>query len=114
MLIMCVSVFAGCSLVGRNDKNYYEATVATISYVDGTTENINKRDLITAFNSYGYNYVQNYNYTTKQAVQQTLETVINRRITIKAVENYYKNLGEDLLLGNETTYLYDETYNAIY
>ncbi len=114
MLIMCVSVFAGCSLVGRNDKNYYEATVATISYVDGTTENINKRDLITAFNSYGYNYVQNYNYTTKQAVEQTLETVINRRITIKAVENYYKNLGEDLLLGNETTYLYDETYNAIY
>lgn len=114
MLIMCVSVFAGCSLVGRNDKNYYEATVATISYVDGTTEDINKRDLITAFNSYGYNYVQNYNYTTEQAVKQTLETIINRRITIKAVEKYYKDRNEDLLLGSETTYLYDETYQAIY
>lgn len=113
---MCMSVFTGCSLVTRNDKNYYEATVATISYVDGNKENISKRELITAYNSYGYNYVNNYGYTKKQAVKQTLKTVIEKKLTIKAVGQYYldnPSQGE-MLNGNETTYVWDQTYEAIY
>ena len=116
VLVMCMSVFTGCSLVTRNDKNYYEATVATISYVDGNKENISKRELITAYNSYGYNYVNNYGYTKKQAVKQTLKTVIEKKLTIKAVEQYYldnPSQGE-MLNGNETTYVWDQTYEAIY
>ena len=116
VLVMCMSVFTGCSLVTRNDKNYYEATVATISYVDGNKENISKRELITAYNSYGYNYVDNYGYTKKQAVKQTLKTVIEKKLTIKAVEQYYldnPSQGE-MLNGNETTYVWDQTYEAIY
>lgn len=111
-----MSVFTGCSLVTRNDKNYYEATVATISYVDGSKENISKRELITAYNSYGYNYVNNYGYTKKQAVKQTLQTVIEKKLTIKAVEKYYiDNPSQgDMLTGNETTYIWDQTYEAIY
>lgn len=113
---MCMSVFTGCSLVTRNDKNYYEATVATISYVDGNKENISKRELITAYNSYGYNYVNNYGYTKKQAVKQTLKTVIEKKLTVKAVGQYYldnPSQGE-MLNGNETTYVWDQTYEAIY
>lgn len=113
---MCMSVFTGCSLVTRSDKNYYEATVATISYVDGSKENISKRELITAYNSYGYNYVNNYGYTKKQAVKQTLKTVIEKKLTIKAVGQYYldnPSQGE-MLNGNETTYVWDQTYEAIY
>lgn len=113
---MCMSVFTGCSLVTRSDKNYYEATVATISYVDGSKENISKRELITAYNSYGYNYVNNYGYTKKQAVKQTLKTVIEKKLTVKAVGRYYldnPSQGE-MLNGNETTYVWDQTYEAIY
>ncbi len=113
---MCMSVFTGCSLVTRSDKNYYEATVATISYVDGSKENISKRELITAYNSYGYNYVNNYGYTKKQAVKQTLKTVIEKKLTVKAVGQYYldnPSQGE-MLNGNETTYVWDQTYEAIY
>lgn len=113
---MCMSVFTGCSLVTRSDKNYYEATVATISYVDGSKENISKRELITAYNSYGYNYVNNYGYTKKQAVKQTLKTVIEKKLTVKAVGRYYldnPSQGE-ILNGNETTYVWDQTYEAIY
>lgn len=113
---MCMSVFTGCSLVTRSDKNYYEATVATVSYVDGSKENISKRELITAYNSYGYNYVNNYGYTKKQAVKQTLKTVIEKKLTIKAVGQYYldnPSQGE-MLNGNETTYVWDQTYEAIY
>lgn len=111
-----MSVFTGCSLVTRSDKNYYEATVATISYVDGSKENISKRELITAYNSYGYNYVNNYGYTKKQAVKQTLKTVIEKKLTVKAVGQYYldnPSQGE-MLNGNETTYVWDQTYEAIY
>lgn len=113
---MCLSVFTGCSLVTRNDKNYFEAVVATITYTDGEKENITKRDLISAYNSYGYNYVDNYGYTMEQAVMETLETIIDNRLTIKAVENYYEeNPSEgEMLNGNETTYLWDETYSALY
>lgn len=116
VLIMCMSVFTGCSLVGRNDKAYFEAVVATISYTTGEKENITKRDLISAYNSYGYNYVENYGYTKEKAVTETLETIINKRLTIKAVENYYEeNPSEGKILnGNETTYVWDETYNALY
>ena len=116
MVIMCLSVFTGCSLVTRNDKNYFEAVVATITYTDGEKENITKRDLISAYNSYGYNYVDNYGYTMEQAVNQTLETIIDNRLTIKAVENYYEeNPSEgEMLNGNETTYLWDTTYSSLY
>lgn len=116
VLIVCMSVFTGCSLVGRNDKAYFEAVVATITYTTGEKEDVTKRDLISAYNSYGYNYVNNYGYTKERAVQETLETIINKRLTIKAVENYYKDHPEEgkILNGNETTYVWDETYNAIY
>lgn len=116
MVIMCLSVFTGCSLVTRNDKNYFEAVVATITYTDGEKENITKRDLISAYNSYGYNYVDNYGYTMKQAIEETLETIIDNRLTIKAVENYYEeNPSEgEMLNGNETTYLWDTTYSSLY
>ena len=113
---MCLSVFTGCSLVTTNSRNYYEAVVATITYTDGETEDITKRDLISAYNSYGYNYVDNYGYTMEQAVMETLETIIDNRLTIKAVEEYYEaNPSEgEMLNGNETTYIWDETYNALY
>ena len=125
-LFMCVSVFAGCNLITRNDKKYYEAIVCTIDFKDGTKDEITKRELLMGYNSYGYNYVQNSGYTMQQAVEETLETIINQHITIKAVEEYYDNLNktngkvegdegfQPLLNANEKTYLWDITYDAVY
>lgn len=116
VLMVCMSIFTGCSLVTRNDQKYFEATVATITYTTGEKEKITKRELITAYNSYGYNYVDNYGYSKKEAIEQTLETIVDKKLTIKAVENYYKadvSRGE-MLNGNETTYLWDSTYEALY
>ena len=110
---MFFSVLTGCGLVSRNDKNYYEAIVATITYTDGTKDNITKRELLTAYSSYGYNYVQNYGYTTKKAIETTLESVIDSYITRRAVVDHYKNAHEDLFNDNETTYLWDKTYAAV-
>lgn len=115
-MVMCMSVFTGCSLIQRNDKKYFEAPVAVISYVDGEKETVTKRDVINGYNSYGYNYVDNYGYTKKQAVLETLETIIDQRITINAVKDYYEKnpSAGPLLNGNETTYIWDTTYEAIY
>lgn len=112
VMIMCMSVFTGCALWTRDDAKYYNTTVATINYVDGDRDLISRQELLTAFDSYGYNYVQNEDYTT--AIETTLETIINKRVTIKAVENYYAELGEEVLNENETTYLWDETLKALY
>jgi len=114
VMVLGFSFLTGCGLVTRNDKNYYEAIVATITYGDGTKDDITKRELITAYNSYGYNYVQNYGYTKKKAIETTLDTVIDNYLTRRAVVDYYKEKNEDLLNDNETTYLWDKTYDAIY
>ncbi len=111
---MCLTVLTGCSLWERNDKNYFEATVATISYKDGSEQKISKRELITAFNSYGYNYVQNYGQSMEEAVKTTLETIIEKYLTIKDVKDTYKANGEELFNDREKSYLWDSTFDAIY
>lgn len=114
MFMMCISVFAGCSLWERNDKSYFEATVATITYKDGSVDKISKRELITAFNSYGYNYVQNYGMKMEEAVKQTVESIIEKYLTIKDVRDRFKESGEELFNDREKSYLWDQTFDAIY
>ncbi len=123
VLCLCVSVFAGCSLVEIDEKSYQEAIVTTITYTDGEVDNIDKRELLLAYSSYGYNYNSdgsNYN----GAIDQTLSSVIDQHITIKAVKNYYKNLPENndeieendepLLNDNETSYLWEQTRSSLF
>ncbi len=114
MFMMCISVFAGCSLWERNDKSYFEATVATITYKDGSVDKISKRELITAFNSYGYNYVQNYGMKMEEAVKQTVESIIEKYLTIKDVRDRFEESGEELFNDREKSYLWDQTFDAIY
>lgn len=119
-LVMCASVLAGCNLFGTNWEQYYNEVVATINYdyvSGGTTHtesvNITKRELINAYNSYGYNYEQNYNYTREEAINMTLDTVINRKLMAKDVERTAEENGEPLFNDAEKTYLWEETYDAL-
>ena len=119
-LVMCASVLAGCNLFGRDLETYYNTVVAQINYEYSIgaenfsyVEDITKRDLINAYNSYGYNYTQN-GYSQEDAVEMTLDTLINRSLMITEVERYYKEAGQELLNDAEKTYLWEETYEAIY
>ena len=116
MLIMCLSVFAGCSLVTQNQAAYFNSIVGTITYTTGEKDNITKQELITAYNSYGYNYVENYGMSQKEAFEETLETIFDNHLTMRAVEIYYEEHHEEgkMLNDNETTYLWDQTYEALY
>ena len=119
-LVMCASVLAGCNLFGTNWEQYYNEVVATINYdyVSGgithtESVDITKRELINAYNSYGYNYEESYNYTREQAINMTLETVINRKLMAKYVERTAEDNGEPLFNDAEKTYLWEETYDAL-
>ena len=119
-LVMCASVLAGCNLFGTDWEKYYNEVVATINYdyVSGgithtESVDITKRELINAYNSYGYNYEESYDYTREQAINMTLETVINRKLMAKDVERTAEDNGEPLFNDAEKTYLWEETYDAL-
>ena len=117
-LIMCMSVLTGCNLFGTDIESYYNAVVATINYdytLNGQqytySEDITKRELIDAYNSYGYNYSQNYGYSMEDAIDMTLDNLINTKLMLTDVKNHF---GDDLFDDAETTYLWRETYYSFY
>ena len=120
-LLMCMTVLTGCNLFGTDLETYYNTVVATINYsygLNGETieesENVTKRELITAYNSYGQDYVNNYGYTQQEAIEATLDTILNRKLMIKDVEVDAKRNNVALFNERETSYLWQSTYDAFY
>ena len=120
-LLMCMTVLTGCNLFGTDLETYYNTVVATINYsyeLNGETieesENVTKRELITAYKSYGQDYVKNYGYTQQEAIETTLDTILNRKLMIKDVEVDAKRNNVALFNERETSYLWQSTYDAFY
>ncbi|MBP3431496.1 MAG: hypothetical protein J6K39_01400 [Clostridia bacterium] len=114
VLIMCVSVFTGCSLWERDDKAFYESVAGRVTYTDGQVDEITNRELIMAYRSYGYNYVDNYGYTVEQALEVTLGTVVDNKVKIKDVKECYEEKNEALFNDREKTYLWNTTFDSLY
>lgn len=108
-LCFCLSIFTGCDLFGTDQKAVAQSVVATISYSDGTSKDITRLELDMAYRSYGYNYSQDYS----QAMQMSLNSVIENKLLARIVEEYYKSNNIDLLDQHEKTYLWDQTYDAL-
>lgn len=116
-MLLCTSVLTGCSLVESNYDRFYNQVVATVENTKtGRKEEISKRDLMQGYQSYGYNYVQYYNYSQKDALNMTLELLENRKITIiTAEEDETLSIGKngEKLSVREKTYLYQQTIDAL-
>lgn len=112
-LVMCVSVFAGCTLVTTDMSRYYSQVVASLEYESGEKIEITKRDLSVAVANYSETY-QSYGLEGEEAVRQILESVINEKLVIRASENMAKeqNNGE-ILTTKEKTYLWELTFETI-
>lgn len=110
LLLMCTTVLAGCNLVSRDMTKYYNTEVARIESKENPNEyiSITKRDLITAYNSYGYYYESYYGQSRAQALRTTIDLLVNRKLTISMAEELYGDLSEA-----EKTYLWTETVNAL-
>lgn len=113
-LMLGVSLLAGCTLVTKDMAKYYNTVVASFSYEDGTTVDITKKELITAFGSYGYKYVQSYGMKKPETYKQTIERLIDSKLTVKSAEKDAKaKNGGEVLTTKEKTYLWNKTYDAI-
>ncbi len=115
MMLLCMSLFAGCSLVEPNYKDYYNQAVAVIEDKEtGEKIEISKKDLISAYQSYGYSYEQYYSYSREEALKETLNTLENRYITINVAERKFgidytgKGFSE-----KENTYLYQNVVDSL-
>ena len=107
-LVMCVSVFAGCTLVTTDMSRYYSQVVASLEYESGEKIEITKRDLSVAVANYSETY-QSYGLEGEEAVRQILESVINERLVIRASENMAKEQNN----GEIKTYLWELTFETI-
>lgn len=113
-LLTCVSLVAGCSLVTTDMSKYYSTPVASFTYEDGERVEVTKRELITAFNSYGYQYYQNYGMSLSEAYRYTIDAVINQKLVIKSAEETAAAAnGGEVLTTKQKTYLWETTYEAI-
>ena len=89
-LLICLGlsasfIFTGCSLVQRNTERYLNREVASLGEIS-----ISKQELISAYNSYGYQYTQYYGYTAEKALKTVIDNLINRKIVLNKAKESLK------------------------
>lgn len=108
-LLFCVTMFAGCSLIQLNPTKYYSQTVAQIVYDKNNKVNFTMKDLLEAYNNYGYQLQQNDStLSSEDALKQTAELMVQRYMLVKEIKN---QIGE--LTQGEKNVLMRETYEHI-
>lgn len=108
-LLFCVTMFAGCSLIQLNPTKYYSQTVAQIVYDKNNKVNFTMKDLLEAYNNYGYQLQQNNStLSSEDALKQTAELMVQRYMLVKEIKN---QIGE--LTQGEKNVLMRETYEHI-
>ena len=106
-LISFSFILTGCNLFPTNQANYLSAPIVTFQTAEGENIKIDKEDLITAFNSYGAELVNSYGYSIQDAIDATIEVLINREVMLLEAERTITFGNGDL---NE---IWDDAYDTI-
>ena len=78
------SAFVACDWITVNQDRDMQQVVASVQIDEGIeSENIYKRQLVSGYVSYAYQYVQYYGYTQARAYQTVLDNLVNNRIIIQ-------------------------------
>lgn len=111
IVAMSVTTFTACGLVSVNTERDMAQTVAVvdIDLAEGTAagtdtvdaEEIKKSEMISAFMSYGYMYVQSYGQTTEQVYQMILDNLVQNRIIIQGARRDLAKTYNDMLSSQE-------------
>lgn len=115
LLMVCMSLFAGCSLIEVDSNKYYNSIVAEVKNKEGeVVAKITSEELLNGYQTYGV-YQEYYSGMTRaEAVQETIKYLQNRKITLIEAEKKYdvdregKNL-EDL----EETYIWEQVASTL-
>lgn len=108
LLMSFAFLLSGCSLFPRNMSAYLNKSVCTITYENGNKQEITTEAFINAFNSYGYNLVQN-GTSYEDASEQTIEVLINRYVLL----NHAKSLESLELTTDDYKEIYDDVYTSL-
>ena len=110
LLLTSSFAFSGCSLVQRNVEKYLNRTVATAGEIE-----ISKQDLISAYNSTGYQYVQYQGYTTEKALKTTIDSLIDREILVrKAKELITENANGEMVYNTKVIFNKNVWQNSVW
>lgn len=80
-LVLSIVLLSGCSWAKIDSGRYYKQLVATVGDMEFT-----KKDLIDAFNNYGYQYYQQNGYDMESAVEDTITSMIDRQLLLEEVK----------------------------
>lgn len=106
-VMLCMTLFAGCSLVETDTARYYNAVISEIRNKDGEkVAQITNREFLAGYQSYGSTFVQ-YGFTKKEAIDETLRVLENKKITVLTAEKLF-TLDE-----TEKAYLWEGTANSL-
>ncbi len=114
-LIMAVSLslaaFAGCEWITTNTDRDMAQVIATVQISDQVEkEEIYKRQLVSGYVSYGYQYVQYYSYTLDRAYQAVLDNLVNNRIVVQQSRIELAKTYNNALTASENTLTEFEKY----
>ncbi len=114
-LVLGGSVITGCSLVTLNYETYLNAVAARIEFNDGSKIDITRKDLRTAYNTYGFSqYIEN-GLTEEEAKTKALDYLVSKKLSIRDAEKRAREVNADdaILTTKEKTYLWERTYSAM-
>jgi len=80
-LLLSVVLLSGCSWAKIDNERYYKQIVATVGDMEFT-----KKDLLDAFNNYGYQYYQSYGYDMETSINETINSMIDRALLLEEVK----------------------------
>ena len=107
--VMFFNVFAGCSFIQTNTSKYYNTIVAKVGDVE-----ITKYELLSNYNNYGYDYVENSGYTVEEAINTVLDQIINREVlNMYITENYQKLFGVSELQKYELSEIWRNVFDGV-
>lgn len=84
-LAMAMSCLGGCTflyeagVIRVDNEKAYNLSVATVTYMDKTVE-VTRGELVEVYNAQGYQYVESYGYTVKDACDLLINQLANQKI----------------------------------
>ncbi len=83
-IIMCLSILVGCDWIQVDQDKDMAQVIASVQISDEVdSEDIYKRELVSGFLSYGFQYVYYYGYTSSQAYDVVLKDLVKNRIIVQ-------------------------------
>ena len=82
-VMMSLFVFTGCGLITINAERDMAQEIATVSIDEAFSDKIYKRELVSAYSSEGYYYVQYQGMDVVEVYENLLEDIVRNRVLVQ-------------------------------